>query len=85
MGEIFFLVRPHTTSGGVIVPGMGQVIVEIPWLKDKNLHRYLHDLHLNNLRTKCRTTLDPNNLPLRVSYIPKPGDVVRMEPTRSFS
>lgn len=65
--------------------GGDPVVLTLEVMQNKTLHQYLREQRLNDLRTRCRTTLDPRNTPLRLSYIPKPGDVVRMERTKSLS
>jgi len=44
----------------------------------KSLHMYLKELHLNELRTHCTMLKEPSRERLRVSYEPKPGDIIKM-------
>lgn len=50
----------------------------LPVVPGKNLHQYLKELHLNDLRTHCSMLKVPSNERLRVSYEPKAGDVIKM-------
>lgn len=79
MSDIFYLVHPPKIASRDPLMGGDPIVKQIPAIKNKTLHQYLQELHLNELRTHCRVTLDPNNTRLRLSYSPKPGDVVRME------
>jgi hypothetical protein len=85
MSAIFYIIHPPKIATRDPLMAGDPVLVEVPVVRGKNLKRYFHDLRLNSLRTGCRMTLDPKNVPLRTSYVPGPGDVVRMERTKAFS
>jgi hypothetical protein len=50
----------------------------LPIVPGKNLHQYLKELHLNELRTHCSMMLVSSRERLRTSYMPKAGDVIKV-------
>jgi len=55
-----------------------RVEVNLPVVPGKNLHMYLKELHLNEMRTHCTLLKEPTKERLRLSYEPKPGDIIKM-------
>jgi len=46
----------------------------LPHAPGKNLRHYLRSVHLIGLRMHSRCTLDGSPRPLRMNYVPAPGD-----------
>lgn len=76
---IFFVIHPPRLATRDPLMAGDPVLLKVSVVAGKSLHQHFRDLRLNDLRTHCRMTLDPQNTPLRISYVPKAGDVVRME------
>lgn len=77
----FRLLCPPRTQGDLL-SGEDLFILSIP---GKTLQRYLQDYNMMGRRLQCRLLLGKQRLPIRMSYIPRPGDVIRMVRTRALS
>jgi hypothetical protein len=72
----FLIVHPHQARGG---PSQQKVVKVLPG-GTTSLHVYFKQLNLNGVRSSCRVVLATTQQPLRVSYVPKPGDFIVMTP-----
>ena len=55
----------------------------LPHRPGQDLTQYLRGVHLVALRKRARCVLDGTSLPLRLTYVPRPGDRIVMSTVRS--
>lgn len=58
----------------------------LPWVEGKMLKTYLNEARLTGLKTHCRADVtNENGYPqrIKVSYVPKDGDAIRLRRVRS--
>ncbi len=71
--DVFRLIHPHPHTR------MGEPVdIDIPVMRGRRLQQYFRERRLIGLSTTCRVVLDRTNQPLRLSYEPKPNDVIVM-------
>lgn len=55
-----------------------RIVQTLPVVPGKTLHTYFKELRITELRSHCSLLKEPSRERLRLSYEPRPGDVIKM-------
>lgn len=54
------------------------VTAEVPFVENKAIKHYLHELRIVAMRMRCRMVVDGRDSTLRLSYVPNDGETIRL-------